>query len=77
MLLLELPSLRKKSFHDVNWHGGNIFIGYNLIITTTIIIAGGKVNWISKSDEEIISATMTELARLFPTEVTTITTTLQ
>lgn len=32
-------------------------------------IAGGKVNWISKSDEEIIDATMGELARLFPTEV--------
>ena len=32
-------------------------------------IAGGKVNWIAKSDEEIIHATMGELARLFPTEV--------
>ena len=32
-------------------------------------IAGGKVNWISKSDAEIIDATMGELARLFPTEV--------
>ena len=32
-------------------------------------IAGSKVNWISKSDEEIIQATMGELARLFPTEV--------
>lgn len=32
-------------------------------------IAGGKVNWISKSDEEIIDATMGELARLFPTEI--------
>jgi 15-cis-phytoene desaturase len=32
-------------------------------------IAGGKVNWISKSDEEIIQATMGELARLFPTEI--------
>lgn len=32
-------------------------------------LAGGSVNWISKSDEEIISATMGELARLFPTEV--------
>jgi 15-cis-phytoene desaturase len=32
-------------------------------------IAGGKVNWVSKSDEEIIQATMGELARLFPTEV--------
>mmetsp|Transcript_9261 Transcript_9261/g.12803 ORF Transcript_9261/g.12803 Transcript_9261/m.12803 type:complete len:603 (+) Transcript_9261:548-2356(+) len=32
-------------------------------------IAGGKVNWVAKSDEEIIAATMGELARLFPTEI--------
>jgi len=32
-------------------------------------IAGGKINWIAKSDEEIIDATMGELARLFPTEI--------
>mmetsp|Transcript_8839 Transcript_8839/g.14703 ORF Transcript_8839/g.14703 Transcript_8839/m.14703 type:complete len:598 (+) Transcript_8839:69-1862(+) len=32
-------------------------------------IAGGKVNWMSKSDEEIIQATMKELERIFPTEV--------
>merc|ERR1712232_361372 len=32
-------------------------------------IAGGKVNWIAKSDEEIIDATMGELACLFPTEI--------
>merc|ERR1719252_84756 len=32
-------------------------------------LAGGKVNWIAKSDEEIIDATMGELARLFPTEI--------
>ena len=32
-------------------------------------IAGGKVNWIGKSDEEIIEATMRELERLFPTEI--------
>lgn len=32
-------------------------------------IAGGNVNWIKKSDEEIIDATMGELARLFPTEI--------
>lgn len=31
--------------------------------------AGGKVNWIAKSDEEIIDATMKELERLFPHEV--------
>lgn len=32
-------------------------------------IAGGNVNWMSKSDDEIIQATMKELERLFPTEV--------
>lgn len=32
-------------------------------------LAGGNVNWISKSDVEIIDATMGELARLFPTEI--------
>lgn len=32
-------------------------------------LAGGNVNWMSKSDEEIIDATMGELARLFPTEI--------
>jgi len=32
-------------------------------------LAGGNVNWISKSDEEIIDATMGELSRLFPTEI--------
>ena len=32
-------------------------------------IAGGSVNWISKSNEEIIAATMGELERLFPLEV--------
>ena len=32
-------------------------------------LAGGNVNWISKSDAEIIDATMGELARLFPTEI--------
>jgi len=32
-------------------------------------IAGGNTNWIGKSDEEIIDATMGELARLFPTEI--------
>jgi len=32
-------------------------------------IAGGNVNWIAKSDEEIIHATMGELERLFPTEI--------
>lgn len=32
-------------------------------------IAGGNTNWIAKSDEEIIDATMGELSRLFPTEI--------
>jgi len=32
-------------------------------------LAGGGVNWIAKDDAEIIDATMTELARLFPTEI--------
>jgi len=32
-------------------------------------IAGGKTNWISKTDEQIIDATMGELSRLFPTEI--------
>eukprot|EP00587_Corethron_hystrix_P002043 CAMPEP_0113299714 /NCGR_PEP_ID=MMETSP0010_2-20120614/1639_1 /TAXON_ID=216773 ORGANISM="Corethron hystrix, Strain 308" /NCGR_SAMPLE_ID=MMETSP0010_2 /ASSEMBLY_ACC=CAM_ASM_000155 /LENGTH=632 /DNA_ID=CAMNT_0000153005 /DNA_START=9 /DNA_END=1907 /DNA_ORIENTATION=- /assembly_acc=CAM_ASM_000155 len=32
-------------------------------------IAGGNTNWIAKKDEEIIDATMGELARLFPTEI--------
>jgi len=32
-------------------------------------VAGGKINWIGKPDEEIIEATMGELARLFPTEI--------
>ena len=32
-------------------------------------IAGGKINWIAKTDQEIIDATMLELERLFPTEI--------
>nr|AUE44558.1 phytoene desaturase [Proteomonas sulcata] len=32
-------------------------------------LAGGKTNWIAKSDEEIIEATMGELERLFPLEI--------
>ena len=32
-------------------------------------LAGGNTNWIAKSDEEIIDATMGELARLFPLEI--------
>jgi 15-cis-phytoene desaturase len=32
-------------------------------------LAGGNTNWMTKSDEEIIAATMTELERLFPLEI--------
>jgi len=32
-------------------------------------LAGGNTNWIGKKDDEIIDATMGELARLFPTEI--------
>lgn len=41
-------------------------INPNLLL---LLIAGGNINWISKSDEEIIDATLAELERLFPTEV--------
>jgi len=32
-------------------------------------LAGGTVNWITKTDEQIIDATMGELARLFPNDI--------
>ena len=32
-------------------------------------IAGGKINWIKKSNDEIVQATMKELERLFPLEI--------
>merc|ERR1719478_655033 len=32
-------------------------------------IAGGNTNWIAKSNEEIVAATMKELERLFPLEI--------
>jgi 15-cis-phytoene desaturase len=32
-------------------------------------IAGSKINWIGKPDEEIIAATMGELERIFPLEI--------
>merc|ERR1711966_462091 len=32
-------------------------------------LAGGKTNWMTKTDDEIIAATMTELERLFPLEI--------
>jgi len=31
--------------------------------------AGGDINWIAKTDEEIVDATLGELARLFPLEI--------
>merc|ERR1711937_247464 len=44
-------------------------MGLELVFAPCSPLAGGKVNWIAKSDEEIIDATMGELARLFPTEI--------
>jgi len=32
-------------------------------------LAGGKVDWLKKTDQEIVDATMKELERLFPTEI--------
>merc|ERR1719223_297769 len=32
-------------------------------------LAGGKIDWLKRSDEEIVEATMKELERLFPTEI--------
>jgi len=40
-----------------------------LVFAPCAPLAGGKVNWMSKTDEEIIDATMGELARLFPLEI--------
>ena len=40
-----------------------------LVFAPCAPVAGGKVNWIGKTDEEIIDATMGELSRLFPTEI--------
>lgn len=34
-----------------------------------VTAAGSDVNWIGKSDEDIVAATLTELERLFPTEI--------
>lgn len=31
--------------------------------------AGSDINWIGKSDEDIVAATLGELERLFPTEI--------
>ena len=40
-----------------------------LVFAPCAPVAGGNVNWIGKTDEEIIDATMGELSRLFPTEI--------
>jgi len=32
-------------------------------------LAGGKVNWLARTDDEIVAETMKELERLFPTEI--------
>merc|ERR1711871_1929251 len=40
-----------------------------LVFAPCATLAGGDVNWMSKTDEEIIAATMKDLERLFPTEI--------
>mmetsp|Transcript_19641 Transcript_19641/g.33009 ORF Transcript_19641/g.33009 Transcript_19641/m.33009 type:complete len:645 (-) Transcript_19641:117-2051(-) len=40
-----------------------------LVFAPCAPLAGGKVNWMSKTDEEIIDATMGEIARLFPQQI--------
>eukprot|EP00967_Tisochrysis_lutea_P117522 scaffold190106_cov31-Tisochrysis_lutea.AAC.1 len=40
-----------------------------LVFAPATVATGAEVNWISKSDEEIVDATLGELARLFPTEI--------
>ncbi|CAK9087498.1 15-cis-phytoene desaturase [Durusdinium trenchii] len=40
-----------------------------LVFAPCAAIAGSSVNWIAKSDDEIVEATMKELERLFPTEI--------
>ena len=40
-----------------------------LVFAPCSVTAGSDVNWLSKSDEEIVEATLGELARLFPTEI--------
>lgn len=40
-----------------------------LIFAPCSPVAGGNVNWIGKSDQEIVDATMIELERLFPLEI--------
>mmetsp|Transcript_5749 Transcript_5749/g.13522 ORF Transcript_5749/g.13522 Transcript_5749/m.13522 type:complete len:673 (+) Transcript_5749:64-2082(+) len=40
-----------------------------LVFAPCAPLAGGKVNWLKRSDTEIVDATMKELERLFPTEI--------
>jgi len=40
-----------------------------LVFAPCAPLAGGKINWLGKSDQEIVDATMKELERLFPTEI--------
>jgi len=42
---------------------------YEKLCLNHLLCAGGKTNWMTKSDDEIIAATMLELERLFPTEI--------
>merc|ERR1711871_1487678 len=44
-------------------------MGLELVFAPCAPLAGGDVNWMSKTDQEIIDATMIELERLFPTEI--------
>ena len=56
LLLLLFPLLLRRSMLE-------------LVFAPCSPLAGSDVNWIGKSDEEIVQATMQELERLFPTEI--------
>merc|ERR1719253_839454 len=40
-----------------------------LVFAPCAPLAGGKIDWLKKTDKEIVDATMRELERLFPTEI--------
>mmetsp|Transcript_54182 Transcript_54182/g.176134 ORF Transcript_54182/g.176134 Transcript_54182/m.176134 type:complete len:671 (+) Transcript_54182:80-2092(+) len=40
-----------------------------LIFAPCAPLAGGKIDWLKKTDQEIVDATLKELERLFPTEI--------
>jgi len=40
-----------------------------LVFAPCAPLAGGKIDWLKKTDKEIVDATMKELERLFPTEI--------